>query len=83
MKTTPPPPNKLIDLTVFALVALLIALVAIEYFFAPHYRPVFPWHHLPGYMAVIGLVASVVLVALAKGAGALFLQRPEDADDRD
>lgn len=83
MKTNTPTPQKRFGLPPIVLILLLVALVAIEYFFAPHYHPVFPWHHVPGYMAVIGLVASVVLVALAKGAGTLFLQRAEDADDRD
>jgi protein-S-isoprenylcysteine O-methyltransferase Ste14 len=72
-----------IDRPTLILAALVAVLVVVEYFFAPHYRPVFPWHHVPGYMALIGLGACVLLVGVAKGLGALFLQRPETSDDRD
>jgi hypothetical protein len=33
------------------------------------------WHHIPGFY---GLLGSIALVAIAKGLGKLFLQRPED-----
>lgn len=87
MKTSPRTPRgapvKTFDRPVLILAAVLALLVVIEYFFAPHYHPVFPWHHVPGYMGLIGLGACLVLVGLAKGLGSLFLQRPGSDDDRD
>lgn len=66
-----------------ALAGTLAVLVALEYFFAPHYNPVFPWHHVTGYMAGIGLCACILFVLLARFAGKPLLQRPERADGRD
>lgn len=63
--------------------AALVALTALEYFFAPHYRPVFPWHSVTGYMGMIGFASCLVVVILTKWAGKHLLQRPEDWDDRD
>jgi hypothetical protein len=71
------------DRVVPVLSAVLVALVLVEYFFAPHYRPVFPWHHLPGYMGLIGLGSCLIVVILTKLVGKLVLQRPEDWDERD
>lgn len=73
---------KWFDRVSVTLAALLAALTAVEAFFAPHYRPVFPWHNVPGYMGAIGLFACLGVVWLSKRAGKLFLQRPEDDDDR-
>ncbi len=50
----------------------------------PHYKPAFPWHHVPGYLAWIGLAACVALILLAKFVLKPLLQRPDtettDAD---
>lgn len=63
--------------------AALVALTVLEYFFAPHYRPVSPWHSVTGYMGMIGLASCLVVVILTKWAGKHLLQRPEDWDERD
>jgi hypothetical protein len=69
------------DSTVVALAALLAALVVAEATFVPHGKPLFPWHHLPGYAALIGLGACLVVVVGSKALGRLVLQRPERPDD--
>jgi hypothetical protein len=76
------PPPKLFDRVSVTLAALMAVLIAVEAVFAPHYRPVFPWHSVPGYMGAIGFFACLGVVWLSKRAGKLFLQRPEDDDDR-
>jgi Mn2+/Fe2+ NRAMP family transporter len=67
------------DRVVMALVALLVALIAIEAFVFPYEHPVFPWHRLPGYSAGIGLIFALVMVLISKTLGAWFLQRPDDS----
>lgn len=62
------------------LVALLVVLVLAEALFFPYHDPVFPWHHMPGYSAAIGLIFAILIVLLSKTLGAWFLQRP-DVDD--
>jgi hypothetical protein len=57
-------------------VALLI-MVLLEAVAIPHYHPVFPWHFVPGYAAVIGLVGCIVVVQISKWLGRVFLQRPD------
>lgn len=78
----PATPVKKLGPLLFVLAFLLVILTVIEYFYAPHYRPVFPWHHVPGYMGLIGVGASILVVYVAKGLG-LLLHRPEDDHDRD
>jgi hypothetical protein len=68
------------DRVTLALIALLAVLILVEALVFPYEDPVFPWHHLPGYSAAIGLVFAVLIVLLSKTLGAWFLQRP-DADE--
>lgn len=63
------------------LAILLAVLVALEATVAPHAAPKFPWHHIPGYAALIGLGGGLLLIWLATALGRAFLQRPERGDD--
>jgi hypothetical protein len=65
------------DRVTWILVAGLAVLVLAEALFFPYHDPVFPWHHVPGYSAAIGLIFAVVIVLLSKALGAWFLQRPD------
>jgi hypothetical protein len=65
------------DRVALALALALAALVALEALAVPHEHPYFPWHRVPGYAAVIGFVAALLLVRLTKSLGKWFLQRPE------
>jgi hypothetical protein len=65
------------DRVTWSLVAGLVVLVLAEALFFPYDDPVFPWHHMPGYSAAIGLIFAVVIVLLSKALGAWFLQRPD------
>jgi hypothetical protein len=65
------------DRVTWSLVAGLVVLVLAEALFFPYDDPVFPWHHVPGYSAAIGLIFAVVIVLLSKALGAWFLQRPD------
>ena len=69
------------DRVSIALASSLLALVVFGVFFATPAHPVFPWHDVPGYMAVIGFLGCIVVVLIAKSIGKKFLQRPEDYDD--
>lgn len=68
------------DRATWVLAVVLVVLVFIEALFFRYDHPVFPWHHLPGYAAVIGLVSSIVVVLLSKKLGSWLLQRPEDRE---
>jgi hypothetical protein len=63
------------------LTALLAVLVAVEALFVPYEKPRFPWHGLPGYSALIGFGACLVVVVASKALGRVMLQRPEPSDD--
>jgi len=65
----------------WVLAGLLLVLVAIEATVVPHYSPKFPWHHVPGYAALIGLGSCLLVVILSKALGKELLQRPERDDD--
>ena len=69
------------DRVAIIMAAVLLLLVALEALFFPHYQPRFPWHHVPGYAAMIGLFACIFVVLLSKKLGALLLQRPATDDD--
>jgi hypothetical protein len=66
------------DRVAVALAAVLVLLVVIEAVLIPHYKPVFPWHFLPGYSAWIGVLGCVLVVQVSKALGKAFLQEPED-----
>jgi len=65
----------------WVLAGLLLVFVVIEATIAPHYAPKFPWHHVPGYAALIGLGSCLLVVILSKALGKALLQRPERDDD--
>lgn len=67
----------LADRVLAGLAATIVVLVLAEALFFPHYSPKFPWHHVPGYAAMIGLLGSIVVVLISKWLGKAFLQRPE------
>jgi len=68
------------DRVVQILAAALVALALLEATVIPHYHPTFPWHHVPGYAALIGLIGCLVVVLLSKWLGKAVLQRPESDD---
>jgi predicted lysophospholipase L1 biosynthesis ABC-type transport system permease subunit len=65
------------DRIALGLAAALLLLVLAEAVAIPHYHPVFPWHFVPGYAAVIGLAGCIVVVQISKWLGRTLLQRPE------
>jgi hypothetical protein len=69
--------DRLKDRVTLALAAMLALLVLAEALFFPYEHPVFPWHHMPGYSAAIGLVFALLVVLLSKTLGAWLLQRPD------
>lgn len=74
--------NRLVrDRTLAGLATVLAVLVIAEAVVAPHEKPVFPWHRLPGYAALIGIGTCLVVVVVSKALGRMFLQRPEEPDD--
>lgn len=66
------------DRVTWGLASALVVLVLLEALFFRYDHPVFPWHHMPGYAAVIGLASSIIVVLLSKKLGSWLLQRPED-----
>ncbi len=62
------------------LAGVLVVLVVAEALFAPHHHPVFPWHRVPGFLAMVGLVSCIVVVKLSKAMGKWWLQRSEEYD---
>jgi hypothetical protein len=69
------------DRVALVLAAALVVLAAVEWLAVPHKHPVFPWHHVPGYAAMIGLFSCLFVVQLSKLLGKWFLQRPARDDD--
>lgn len=63
------------------LAVTVVLLVVAEALWAPHHHPVFPYHHIPGFLATIGLAASIVVTLLAKTLGKKLLQRKEKPHD--
>ena len=66
-----------------ALIVTLAVLVAIEAAFAPHHHPVFPWHSVPGFQALLGVLSCLAVVKLSKLLGTAGLQRPEESGGED
>ncbi len=68
------------DRVTLILSAALLALVLLEATLIPHEHPEFPWHHVPGYAAIIGLLGCIVVVQLSKWLGKTLLQQPEEEE---
>lgn len=68
------------DRAVIVMAVVLVVLVALEALVWGHDHPRFPWHHVPGYAAMIGLFACLFVVQLSKALGKALLQRPERDD---
>jgi len=71
----------MIHRTTLILAGITIALVLYGALFAPPKHPAFPWHDLPGHMALIGFVGCLALTAFAKALGKVLVQRPEERDE--
>lgn len=68
------------DRVIVGLAVTMLILVVLEATIFPHDHPRNPWHHVPGYAAMIGLFASLIIVQLSKTVGKKMLQRPERDD---
>jgi hypothetical protein len=68
------------DRVAIGLAVLLVVLVATEALLTPRAHADFAWH-VPGFAAMIGLFASILIVQLSKSVGKKLLQRPERDDD--
>jgi len=56
--------------------SVLAFLVGMDLFTAKH--PHFTWESLPGFYALYGFIACVLIVAVSKSLGKLWLQKEED-----
>lgn len=58
---------------------VLVVIAAAGDLVFPHSHPVFPWHHLPGFQAALGLAGAAAFVFVPK-ALARLLQSPEEPE---
>lgn len=65
-----------------ALVAIMAVLVVADVFIHRHHE-YFLWDKVPGFNAVIGLVACVLIIYLTGALGRFWLQKGEDYYDKD
>jgi hypothetical protein len=59
--------------------ATLGILVVLDFFIEKH--PHFPWENIPGFYALFGLLACILIVVMAKTLGHKWLMRKEDYYD--
>lgn len=57
---------------------ILVILVGLDFFI--HKHPHFSWEKIPGFFAIYGFVACVVIIAVSKNLGR-FLKKKEDYYD--
>jgi len=58
----------------------LAIIVAVD-FFIPREHAHYPWDHIPGFYALFGLIACILIVVLAKTLGKKWLMKKEDYYD--
>lgn len=64
------------------LLVVLLGFILAEYLWAPHKKPAFIWHYLPGYSAIIALISCLVIIVLSKMLAAMFLQRLDPTSEK-
>jgi len=69
------------DRPTLALALTLVLLSVFGALFAAPAHPEFPWHDLPGHMAVIGFGGCLAIAVFAKSLGKFLVQRPEERAD--
>lgn len=62
------------------MLAIMAGLVVADFLVPSHYDRFF-WESIPGFGAVYGFVACVVIIIVSKALGYLLLYRPEDYYD--
>ncbi len=68
---------KILKILSYACLALTVA----ADFFIPRKHTHFPWDHIPGFYALFGLIACVLIIVLAKTLGYKWLMKKEDYYD--
>ena len=58
--------------------AVFLALLLAADFLIPKEHAVFAWESLPGFYAVFGFVAALLIMGIAKLLGHLFIMKKED-----
>lgn len=66
------------DRTTILLIVALVVLVVAGAIFGRNPHPKFPWHGWPGFQAVVGVAAAIVVSVIAKWLAFKVLYRPED-----
>lgn len=59
----------------------ILALVVVIDFFLPRHHPHFFWDMVPGFSAVFGFVACVLIIVVSKAFGRYWVARSEDYYD--
>lgn len=60
---------------------VILGLLMVLDWFAPRHHAHFFWDAIPGFSAVIGFIACVILIFFSKGIGHAFLMKREDYYD--
>ena len=60
---------------------ICLAIVVAVDFFIPRDHGHYPWDQIPGFYAVFGLVACILIVVMAKALGKKWLMKKEDYYD--
>lgn len=59
----------------------VLALMVVIDFFLPRHHPHFFWDLVPGFSAVFGFIACVLIIVVSKAFGHYWVARPEDYYD--
>lgn len=59
----------------------ILALVVVIDFFLPRHHPHFFWDLIPGFSAVFGFIACVLIIVVSKAFGHYWVARSEDYYD--
>ncbi len=60
---------------------VVLAMLVVADFFVPRHHVSFPWDEIPGFSAFYGFIACVLIIAISKGLGYIWLMKKEDYYD--